>query len=182
MKKYLIIFLLILFNGEIKATEKENIIQNLENIENLSFNFEQNIDGEKEKGKCVLMYPKKIFCEYNLENQKTLTSNGRYIVIKTTKSHYIYNIQKTPLNLILDKNFLLSKIQNTEAKILNDKYVSFNLFENENNIILFFSKKNYDLVGWQTLDIYQNLSITFISSLIINNEFNNNLFILPKQD
>ena len=182
MKKYLILFLLILFNSEIKATEKENIIQNLENIKNLSFNFEQNIDGEKEKGKCVLMYPKKIFCEYNLENQKTLTSNGRYIVIKTTKSHYIYNIQKTPLNLILDKNFLLSKIQNTEAKILNDKFVSFSLFENENKINLFFSKENYDLVGWQSIDIYQNLSITFISSIVKNITINENLFKLPKQD
>ena len=49
MKKYLILFFLILFNSEIKASEKENIIQNLENIKNLSFNFEQNIDGEKEK-------------------------------------------------------------------------------------------------------------------------------------
>ena len=182
MKKYLILFLLILFNSEIKATEKENIIQNLKNIKNLSFNFEQSIDGEKEKGKCVLMYPKKIFCEYNLDNQKTLTSNGRYVVIKTTKSHYIYNIQKTPLNLILDKNFILSKIRNTEAKILNDKFVSFSLFENENEINLFFSKKNYDLVGWQSIDIYQNLSITFISSIVKNITINENLFRLPKQD
>ena len=182
MKKYFILFFLILFNSEIKASEKENIIQNLKNIKNLSFNFEHNIDGKKEKGKCVLMYPKKIFCEYNLDNQKTLTSNGRYIVIKTTESHYIYNIQKTPLNLILDKNFILSKIRNTEAKILDDKYVSFSLFENENNIILFFSKKNYDLVGWQSIDIYQNLSITFISSIVKNITINENLFQLPKKD
>ena len=182
MKKHLILFFLILFTSEIKASEKENIIQNLENIQNLSFNFEQNIDGKKEKGKCVLTYPKKIFCEYNLDNQKTLTSNGRYVVIKTTKSHYIYNIQKTPLNLILDKNFILSKIRNTEAKILNDKFVSFSLFENENEINLFFSKKNYDLVGWQSIDIYQNLSITFISSIVKNITVNENIFKLPKQD
>ena len=54
MKKYFLLFFLILFNNEINATEKENIIQNLENIKNLSFNFEQNIDGEKEKGKCII--------------------------------------------------------------------------------------------------------------------------------
>ena len=58
----------------------------------------------------------------------------------------------------------------------------FNLFENENNIILFFSKKNYDLVGWQSIDIYQNLSITFISSIAKNIEIDENLFKLPKQD
>ena len=182
MKKYLLLFFLMLFNNEIKASEKENIIQNLKNIKNLSFNFEQNIDGEKEKGKCILKYPKKIFCKYNLDNQKTLTSNGRYIVIKTINSHYIYNIQKTPLNLILDKNFILSKIKNAEEKILYDKFVSFSFFEKENKINLFFSKKNYDLVGWQSIDIYQNLSITFISSVAKNIEIDENLIKLPKQD
>ena len=111
-----------------------------------------------------------------------MTSNGRYIVIKTTESHYIYNIQKTPLNLILDKNFLLSKIRDTEAKILNDKFVSFSLFENENKINLFFSKKNYDLVGWQSIDIYQNLVITYLFNLQKNVNIEKNKFRLPSQD
>ena len=31
---------------------KNNIIKNLENIQNLSFNFEQNINGKIENGKC----------------------------------------------------------------------------------------------------------------------------------
>ena len=119
MKKYLLLFFLLFTNNEIIALEKEKIIQNLENIKNLSFNFEQNINDEKEKGKCILEYPKKIFCKYNLDNQKTLTSNGRYVVIKTIDSHYIYKIQKTPLNLILDKNFIINKIQKAEGKILN---------------------------------------------------------------
>ena len=182
MKKYFLLFFLILFNNEIKASEKENIIQNLESIKNLSFNFEQNIDGEKEKGKCILEYPKKIFCKYNLDNQKTLTSNGRYIVIKTIDSHYIYNIQKTPLNMILNKNFILNKIRNTEAKILDDKFISFNFIQNENEVNLFFNKNSFDLVGWQSVDIYQNLSITFISSIIKNIEIDENLFKLPKQN
>ena len=50
MKKYFLLFFLILFNNEINATEKENIIQNLENIKNLSFNFEQDIDGDDSIG------------------------------------------------------------------------------------------------------------------------------------
>ena len=182
MKKYFLLFFLILFNNEINATEKENIIQNLENIKNLSFNFEQDIDGEKEKGTCILEYPKKIFCKYNLDNQKTLTSNGRYIVVKTIDSHYIYNIQKTPLNLILNKDFIIDKIRNADEKILDNRFIGFNFFEKENEINLFFDKNKYDLVGWQSIDIYQNLSITFISSIIKNIEIDENLFKLPKQD
>ena len=182
MKKYFLFFFLLFFNSEVIAFEKENIIKNLENIENLSFNFEQNIDGQKEKGNCVLEFPKKIFCKYNLNNQKTLTSNGRYIVIKTVNSHYIYNIKKTPLNLILNKDFIISKIQNTEGKILNDKFINFSFFENENEINLFFNKNDFNLVGWQSIDIYQNLSITFISSIVKNIEIDENLFTLPQQE
>ena len=182
MKKYFLFFFLLFFNSEVIAFEKENIIKNLENIENLSFNFEQNIDGQKEKGNCVLEFPKKIFCKYNLNNQKTLISNGRYIVIKTVNSHYIYNIKKTPLNLILNKDFIINKIQNTEGKILNDKFINFSFFENENEINLFFNKNDFNLVGWQSIDIYQNLSITFISSIVKNIEIDENLFTLPQQE
>ena len=182
MKKYLLLLFIMFLNNEIKASEKKYIIQNLENIKNLSFNFEQNIDGEEEKGKCILEYPKKIFCKYELDNQKTLTSNGRYIVIKTVDSHYIYNIQKTPLNLILNKDYILNKIRNAEGKVLDNKFINFSFIENENKINLFFNKNNYDLVGWQSIDIYQNLSITFISSIVKNIEIDQNLFKLPKQN
>ena len=37
-------------------------------------------------------------------------------------------------------------------------------------------------MGWQTLDIYQNLSITFISSVLKNQNLSSNLFVLPKQN
>ena len=43
---------------------KENIINNLTNIKNLSFKFEQNINGKIETGNCIVEYPKKIFCKY----------------------------------------------------------------------------------------------------------------------
>jgi hypothetical protein len=46
-------------------------------------------------------------------------------------------------------------------------------------LIFFFNITNYNLVGWQTLDIYQNLSITYISSLKINQLIEKNIFKLP---
>merc|ERR1712103_10461 len=74
-------------------------------IENISFNFEQNINGKIENGNCIIEYPKKIYCKY-LKNNKILVSNGKSLVIKTITSFYRYPLKKTPLNLILDKNFL----------------------------------------------------------------------------
>ena len=154
----------------------------MKNTNNLSFNFEQNINGEKEGGHCILEYPKKILCKYNSDKQKILVSNGRYIVIKTINSHYIYNIKKTPLNLILNKKFIIDKIENSNGKIIDNKFMKFNFLENEYEVNLFFNKNNYNLVGWQTVDIYQNLSITFISSIIKNIKIKKNIFDLPKQN
>jgi outer membrane lipoprotein-sorting protein len=58
-----------------------------------------------------LNYPKKIYCKYQKKN-KILVSNGKSLVIKTKVSFYRYPLKKTPLNLILDKNFLIKKIKN----------------------------------------------------------------------
>ena len=182
MKKYFIFFLILFFSNEASSSIKENIIKNLENIQNLSFNFEQNINGKIENGNCKLEYPKKIFCEYNLRNKKKLVSNGRSLVIKTNNSFYIYPIEKTPLNLILDKKFLLNKIYNSNQRIVDNKYINFNFYENENEINIFFDKNNYNLIGWQTTDIYQNLSITYINSIKKNQKLKKNLFRLPTQN
>jgi outer membrane lipoprotein-sorting protein len=37
---------------------------------------------EKLKRKCIIEYPKKIYCKYNTSNNKILVSNGRSLVIK----------------------------------------------------------------------------------------------------
>ena len=179
MKKYFIFLFLLFFTNKVSASIKENIIKNLENTKNLSFDFEQNINGKIENGNCKLEYPKKIFCKYNLNNNKKLVSNGRSLVIKTTNSYYIYPIERTPLNLILDKEFLLNKIKNLKQKDIDDKYINFIFFENESEINIFFDKKNYNLIGWQTTDIYQNLSITYLNSIKKNQKFKKNLFRLP---
>jgi len=182
MKKFLLILLLITPIKEVLAAVKDNIIKNLQDINNVSFNFEQNINGKTENGRCVIEYPKKIFCKYNLSNQKILVSNGKSLVIKTITSYYFYPLKKTPLNLILDKEFLINKINILNERIIDDKFINYNFSENDNKINIFFNKSNYDLIGWQTLDIYQNLSITYLSSIVKNKELNKSLFQLPEQN
>ena len=106
MKKILFLFLLINFNNIALSSIKENVINNLINTDNLSFKFEQNINGEVETGNCIIEYPKKIFCKYEKSNNKIIVANGKSVVIKTNKgSYYRYSIKTTPLNYILDKNF-----------------------------------------------------------------------------
>ena len=183
MKKILLIIFFINFNSYALSSVKENIINNLKNTNNFSFNFEQNINGKVEKGYCIIEYPKKIFCKYDKANNKVLVSNGKSLVIKTKSgSYYRYSIESTPLNYILDKNFLIQEIKNLEKRIVNDLFINFTIIKEGNEINIFFDKKNYNLVGWQTLDVYQNLTITYISSLKINQVLNKNIFKIPTLD
>ena len=178
-----LVFLFIFFSiVEASANIKEKIIQNLEATSNLTFNFEQNVNGKTENGHCALSYPKKIFCKYNLKNGKILVSNGKSIVIKTNTSYYLYPLERTPLNLILNKKFLIKKIDNLNERILDNKFVNFKFFEEDFEVNIFFDYNTLDLIGWQTTDIYQNLSITFLDSVKRNQKLNGNLFILPQQN
>ena len=181
MNKYFLILFLILFSNKTTAQIKENIIQKFEEINNISFNFEQNINGKIENGNCIIQYPKKIYCSYNLNNQKILVSDGKSLVIQTKTSYYLYPLDKTPLNLILDKGYLINKVKSLKERIIDNKFINYTFNEKDNEINIFFNKISYELIGWQTLDIYQNLSITFISSIIKNQNLNENIFILPRQ-
>ena len=178
-----LIFLFLLFSiAEASANIKEKIIKNLETTNNLIFNFEQNVNGKTENGHCALSYPQKIFCKYDLKNSKILVSNGKSIVIKTNSSYYLYPLERTPLNLILNKKFLINKIENLNERVLDNKFVNFKFFEEDFEVNIFFDYNTLDLIGWQTTDIYQNLSITFLDSIKKNQKLNSDLFDLPQQN
>ena len=182
MLKFFLIFLWLVLAFESNAEIKDNIIKNLNNTNNLNFNFEQNVNGKIEKGKCTIEYPKKIFCEYDLINKKILVSNGKSLVIKTLNSYYLYPLEKTPLDLILNKNFLLEKIKYSREKNINENLINFNFVENNKKINLFFDRKTFNFIGWQTIDMYQNLSITYLSSIKINQELKKKIFLLPNKN
>ena len=183
MKKLLLIFLLINWNSVALGSIKENIINILTETQNLSFNFEQNINGKIEKGNCIIEYPKKIFCKYQKSKNKILVSNGKSLVILTQNgSYYQYPIKRTPLNYILDKDYLIKEIKNSQERIIDNKLINFTILKDNNEINIFFDINNFNLVGWQTLDIYQNLNITYLSSLKKNQMLKKNIFKLPKID
>jgi outer membrane lipoprotein-sorting protein len=51
--------------------------------------------------------------------------------------------------------------------------------EKESDINIFFDNKNFNLIGWQTKDIYQNISVTYLTSIQVNQKINEDLFKLP---
>jgi outer membrane lipoprotein-sorting protein len=184
IKKILHFFLILFFFTPSVADIEKKIILNLKKTNNLNFNFKQTINDKTENGICIIEYPKKIFCSYNNINKKIMVSNGKSLVIKNKNinQYYVYPLKKTPLELILDKNYLINQIKKLEFRVIDNKYINYAIKNDNNKINIFFDHKTLNLIGWQTEDIYQNLVITFISDLKFNENIDKNIFNLPKRN
>ena len=178
MLRFLFLVCLIILSSEVNANNKDQIINKLKNTSNLNFDFEQNINGKIEMGNCTIQYPKKMFCAYDKKN-KVIVSNGKSLIIKSTSSYYRYPLDKTPLYFILDKNFLLKKIYELDEEIINNSLVKFTIKENNQSIEIFFNINNYNLIGWQTKDIYQNTAVTLLYSVESNQIVDQKVFKTP---
>ena len=180
--RILIFTVFFLFNNIANASIISEIINNFDSTESMKFNFIQKINGKVEEGKCTIVYPKKIFCEYISFYNKILVSNGKSLVINSNKNnqYYRYRLDKTPLNLILDKKFIISKLNQLKEDEDYPFYYVFNLDYENNSIKVFFDKNDLNLIGWETIDIYQNIVQTFISDIKKNVSVNNNIFNIQK--
>ena len=180
--RILIFTVFFLFNNIANASIISEIIKNFDSTESMKFNFVQKINGKVEEGKCTIVYPKKIFCEYISFYNKILVSNGKSLVINSNKNnqYYRYRLDKTPLNLILDKKFIISKLNQLKEDEDYPFYYVFNLDYENNSIKVFFDKNDLNLIGWETIDIYQNIVQTFISDIQKNISVNNKIFNIQK--
>ena len=181
MLRIILFVCLISFSSEVSANNKDQIINKLKDTLNLNFDFEQDINGKIEFGNCTIQYPKKMFCAYDKKN-KVIVSNGKSLVIKSTSSYYRNPLDKTPLNFILDKNFLLKKISKLNEEIINNSLVKFTIKENNQSIEIFFDIDNFNLIGWQTRDIYQNTAVTLLYSVESNQIVDQKIFEIPLQN
>ena len=84
--------------------------------------------------------------------------------------------------MILDKNFLISRIPYLKEEVINTSYINFKILENDNEFNIFFDSETFNLIGWQTKDIYQNVNVTYLSSIEVNQQVDKDLFKLPIQN
>ena len=168
--RYIIFILIFFYPINIFASSKELIKNKLNETDNISFKFIQKIGKKTEKGDCIISYPKKILCKYDDIYNKILVSNGRSLVINSQKiTNYLrYQLKDTPLNLILDKKFLLDKLDQVETIKENDETFSFKIVHNNNLLNIFFDKISYEIKGWTTTDIYLNKVETKLSNVETN--------------
>ena len=107
-----------------------------------------------------------------------MVSNGKSLVINSDRSnqYYRYQLDKTPLNFILDKNFLINKMTDSENLSKSLNHYSFKIIYEKTTIIINFDKNTLNLIGWTTNDIYQNKVETKISNVENNLMINNKIF------
>ena len=176
--KYIIFILIFFYPLNIFASSKQLIKNKLEETDNISFKFIQKIGKKTERGKCIISYSKKILCKYDDIYNKILVSNGRSLVInsKKIKNYLRYQLKDTPLDLILDKKFLLGKLDQVDTIKESDDTFSFKIVHNNNLLNIFFDKISYEIKGWTTTDIYLNKVETRLSYIETNIMIDDRLF------
>ena len=172
----------ILFSIKLFASEKDQIITQLSNLNSLEFTFNQLINDKAEKGSCILKFPGKLKCKYFDDKKKELIINNKKLAItqKRYKKTYYYPISKSPFLNILYKDKLL-EIVKTGKLDLNNQLIKL-IYLEENEIIIFFDRKTLNLKGWKIIDQYNN-NINFSLNVISKNDvYKKGTFKIPSID
>jgi len=179
-KKIFFISFLLSIPSILTANEKDQIISQLNNLNSLEFTFDQLSNEKKEKGSCLLKFPGKLKCNYFDDKEKELVINNKRLAItqKRYNKTYYYPISKSPFLNILYKDKLLEIVELGELESTNQiiKLVYFG----DNEITIFFDKKNLNLKGWEIKDQYNN-NINFSLNIVSKNDvFKKGTFKVPE--
>ena len=168
-KKNLAVIIFILFSFNLFASEKNQIIAKLSNLDSLEFTFNQLINEKIEKGSCLLEFPGKLKCEYFDSKRKEIVINNKKMAItqKRYNKTYLYPMSKSPFLNILYKDKLLEIVKTGELK-LTDNIVKL-IYLSENKITIFFDRKTLNLKGWEIIDQYNN-NINFSLNIVSKND------------
>ena len=175
-----LLILLLLFSNRVLANEQDEIIKNIEKINSLYFNFQQINNNTIESGYCNIIYPNKIHCIYDGNDEKQIfVENNNLIILEKDGKKNSYQIDNGLFQIILNKEDLINTIKKSQKLDENEKNFIINSSDNQNNIIsLYFNKKNYLISGWK-LQNYDKSELQFILDKVKINVDNKDKFALP---
>jgi outer membrane lipoprotein-sorting protein len=175
-----LLILLLLFSNHVLASEQDEIIKNIEKINSLYFNFQQINNNTIENGYCNIIYPNKIHCIYDGNDEKQIfVENNNLIILEKDGKKNSYQINNSLFQIILNKEDLINTIKKSQKLDENEKNFIISSSDNQNNIIsLYFNKKNYLISGWK-LQNYDKSELQFILDKVKINVDNKDKFALP---
>ena len=180
LRKVFLTLLFISFSFNLSASEKDQILTQLNNLNSLEFTFDQLVNEKLEKGSCLLEFPGKLKCEYFDNKQKELIINNKRLAITQKKYNktYHYPISKSPFLNILYKDKLLEIVKSGKLE-LTEQVIKL-IYSSENEITVFFDIKTLNLKGWEIIDQYNN-NINFSLNIISKNDtYKKDTFKIPK--
>ena len=161
------------------GSQKENIMNQINNLTSLEFNFLQKVNDKLEKGRCQLEFPGKLKCNYYDNKQKEILINNKKLSVteKRYNKTYFYPFAKSPFLNILYKENLLDVVKSGTLKTTKKNLEL--TFNSKNEITILFNKNNFELNGWKIIDQYNN-EINFHLEINAKNiVFPKNTFKLP---
>ena len=177
-KKIFLVF--VLLSADLYASEKDQIMTQLNKLNSLEFTFNQLTNEKAEKGNCLLQFPGKLKCNYFDDKKKELVINNKKLAItqKRYNKTFYYPVSKSPFLKILYKDKLLEIVKAGKLE-LSDQIIKL-IYLDDNKITVLFDKKTLDLKGWQILDQYNN-NINFSLNIVAKNDvFKKGTFKIPE--
>ena len=169
LRKVFLALLFISFSFNLSASEKDQILTQLKNLNSLEFTFDQLVNEKLEKGSCLLEFPGKLKCEYFDNKEKELVINNKRLAITQKKYNktYHYPISKSPFLNILYKDKLLEIVRS--GKLGSTEQLIKLIYLSENEITIFFDNQTLNFKGWKVIDQYINM-INFSLNIISKND------------
>ncbi|PHX88695.1 MAG: hypothetical protein CK535_05535 [Pelagibacteraceae bacterium] len=167
---YTVLTVLFFFCVKLNASEKNKIIENLKKINSLQFNFTQISNGVEENGSCILVYSKKMRCVYYEEKKEIIINDDYlYLINKKENKNYNYNIENTPLGVMLDKESLIEKLSNVERfNIINNNIVAAININSTENIDIYFDPRTFTILGWKIINYDKSTLVFLMKDILIN--------------
>jgi hypothetical protein len=172
--------MLIFFCINVKASEKEKIIENLKKINSIKFNFTQITNDITENGDCLIVYPKKMRCLYEEDKEIIVKDDYLFLINKKENKNYNYNIKDTPLGVMLDKENIIEKLSKIEKFNKTDKHITAIIdLNSQESIEIYFNSKEMNMIGWK-INNYDKSNLEFLMKNILININTNEKFEIPK--
>jgi len=158
--------MLIFFFTNLKASEKDKIIENLKKINSIKFDFTQITNDVTENGSCLIVYPKRMRCLYEEDKEIIVNNDYLFLINKKENKNYNYNIKDTPLGVMLDKENIIEKLSKVEKFNKIDKNIIAIIdLDSQESIEVYFNSKGMNLVGWKIKN-YDKSTLEFLMNNI----------------
>ena len=179
-------FIFLFYNYELSASIKtENnfhaVKEYLKNLNTLEASFIQiSSDGDVKRGKIFFNLPGKLRIDYSEPDDLLITSNGFWLTVQNKKLNQTNNIplERTPLNLFLNKKFNFEDNSNIKFKIENN-VITLTFFgdQKDSKFELEFNSNPVRLRKWVIIDEFENKTSVMLQNVEMGVKLSNKIFI-----